>query len=166
MLDSRVLVLNQNYEPASICSARKAIVLLFKEKAEMVEHNHLTVKSTSIEIALPSIVRLSRFVNVNKRKVMLNRQNILRRDKYKCQYCGRNQLPLTIDHVIPKRRGGKDTWENLVCACSKCNSKKANHTPNEAGMPLLSLPKKPGRLFLIQSQAEENDARWKPYLFL
>lgn len=166
MLDSRVLILNQNYEPISVCSARKAIVMLFLNKVEMVEHNHYWVHSVNNAIRLPSIVRLSRMVKIPKRKIILNRKNVIKRDNYECQYCGSTDLPLTVDHIFPKNRGGKDTWENLTCACPDCNSRKGNRTPEEAGMSLRRIPRKPGYIFFIQQLVGVSDERWKPYLFM
>lgn len=166
MLDSRVLVLNQNYEPMSVCSAKRAIILLYLEKAEMIERNHAMVRSVSTKIPLPSIVRLSRMVHVPRKRVLLNRKNILKRDHHKCQYCGSKDGPFTVDHVLPKDRSGQDTWENLVCACVACNTKKRNRTPREAGMRLIRDPRKPGYLFFIQHLVGIPDDRWKPYLFM
>jgi 5-methylcytosine-specific restriction endonuclease McrA len=166
MLESRVLVLNQNYEPTSVCSARRAIVLLYLEKAEMVERNHELVRSVNRAVPLPSIVRLSRLIHVPRKRILLTRRNIIKRDNHRCQYCGLTTGPVTVDHVIPKDRGGKDTWENLVCACMRCNTKKRNRTPREAGMKLLRQPRKPGYLFFIQHLVGVPDDRWKPYLFM
>ena len=166
MLNSRVLVLNQNYEPMSVCSAKRAIVLLYLEKAEMIEHNHDWIRSVNASMPLPSIVRLIRLINVPRKRVLLNRKNILKRDGYQCQYCGVREGPITVDHVVPRDKGGQDTWENLVCACVGCNTKKSNRTPREAGMVLLRKPKKPGYLFFIQHLIGVPDDRWKPYLFM
>lgn len=166
MLDSRVLVLNQNYEPMCVCSARRAVVLLYLEKAELIERNHAVVRSVNISFPLPSIVRLSRFISVRRKRILLTRKNIIKRDNHKCQYCGSKEGFVTVDHVLPRDRGGKDTWENLVCACMKCNSRKRNRTPEEARMPLSRKPKKPGYLFFIQHLIGVPDERWKPYLFM
>jgi 5-methylcytosine-specific restriction endonuclease McrA len=166
MLDARVLVLNQNYMPMSVCSARRAVVLLYMDKAEIVERNHGVVRSVNQELPLPSIVRLSRMVHVPRKRVLLSRKNIIKRDNHQCQYCGTREGPVTVDHVVPRNRGGKDTWENLVCACMKCNSKKGNRTPKESGMILKRRPRKPGYLFFIQHLGSVSDDRWKPYLFM
>ncbi len=166
MLETRVLVLNQNYEPMSICSARRAIILLYLDKAEIIERNHELVRSVSTSIPLPSIVRLSRLVRVPRKRILLTRKNIIKRDNHQCQYCGSTEGPFTVDHIVPKDRGGQDTWENLVCACVKCNTKKRNRTPKEAGMILLKKPRKPGYLFFIQHLVGIPDERWKPYLFM
>jgi 5-methylcytosine-specific restriction endonuclease McrA len=166
MLTERVLVLNQNYEPMSVCSARKAIILLYLGKAEMVEKDHSWIHSVNGRMPLPSIVRLIRLVNSPRRRIMLNRKNIMRRDGFQCQYCGTKVAEFTLDHVIPRNRGGKDTWENLVCACMACNCKKGNRTPCEAHMPLSREPRKPGYLFFVRAMAGNPDDKWKPYLFM
>ncbi|MFH1940579.1 MAG: HNH endonuclease [bacterium] len=166
MLNSRVLVLNQNYEPMSVCSAKRAIVLLYLQKAEMIERNHEMVRSVSTSIPLPSIVRLSRMIHVPRKRILLNRKNIIKRDNHRCQYCSTTEGPVTVDHVVPKDHGGQDTWENLVCACMECNTEKRNRTPKEAGMSLLKKPRKPGYLFFIQHLIGIPDERWKPYLFM
>ena len=166
MLDSRVLVLNQNYEPMSVCSARRAIVMLYLEKAEMIERNHEVVRSVSMTMHLPSIVRLGRLIQTPRMRILLNRKNIVKRDGHQCQYCGTTEGQITVDHIIPRDRGGQDTWDNLVCACMRCNTKKGNRTPREAGMKLLRQPKKPGYPFFIQQLVGIPDERWKPYLFL
>ena len=165
-LNRGVLLLNQNYEPMSVTSARKAIVLIYLGKAEIIErHNHM-IHSVSLAIPLPSIVRLVRFIHVPRKRIVLTRRNILKRDGSRCQYCNSTRIPVTVDHVIPKVRGGGDTWENLVCACVKCNTKKGDRTPEEAGMKLIRHPRKPNNLFFIQHFIGIRDDRWKPYLFM
>ena len=166
MLDARVLLLNQNYEPMSVCSARKAIVLLYLGKAEMVEKDSGWIHSVNTCMPIPSIVRLIRLIKAPRRRVLLTRKNILRRDGHQCQYCGTRDAQFTIDHVMPRKRGGGDSWENLVCACEKCNCKKGNHTPQEARMPLFREPKKPGYHFFLRSLIGIPDEKWKPYLVL
>lgn len=162
-----VLVLNQNYEPLSVCSAQRAIVLLYLQKVQMVEkYAGCSFHSVSMEMVCPSVIRLHSYVHKPYKKVMLNRKNILRRDHHTCQYCGRNNRPMTIDHIIPKSFGGKDTWSNLVCACVACNAKKGNRTPEEAGMKLLKAPRKPSHLFFLQNSFGRPHHTWKPYLFL
>ncbi|HDQ44270.1 MAG TPA: HNH endonuclease [bacterium] len=166
MLGTRVLVLNQNYQPLSVCSAQKAIVLLYLGKAEMIEHNHDIVHSVSAAMPLPSIVRLNWLIKRPHRRILLTRKNIIKRDMHTCQYCGRREGALTVDHVIPRTRGGPETWENLVCACLACNGKKGNRTPKEAELSLLSHPRKPGYLFFVQHLVGIPDERWKQYLYL
>jgi 5-methylcytosine-specific restriction endonuclease McrA len=114
----------------------------------------------------PSIIRLSHYINVPYKKVVLTRRNILRRDAYKCAYCGRADLPLTIDHIVPKAKGGLDSWENLICACTSCNNKKGDRTPDEAQMPLRIKPFKPSHIMFIKTVVGKLDDNWKPYLYL
>ncbi len=167
VLKTQVLVLNQNYEPMTITNVKKAIVLVYLGKAELVEkYDSLVVRSITISLPLPSIVRLTRYISVPRKRIVLSRKNIIKRDAHSCQYCGNSSGPITVDHVIPKGRGGEDSWENLVCACTKCNNKKGNRTPEEAGMNLLKRPLKPSHLFFIRYFIGKLDHRWKPYLFM
>jgi 5-methylcytosine-specific restriction endonuclease McrA len=166
-MNAKVLILNQNYEPMSIINVRKAIVLLYLGKAELIEANDsLRVRSVSVTMPFPSIVRLGVYIRVPYKKIILSRKNILRRDAHKCQYCGRSDLTLTVDHVIPISRGGEDTWENLVCACVTCNNKKGDRTPEEALMPLRRKPMRPNHVTFIRHFVGSLDERWKPYLFM
>ncbi|ACF13956.1 HNH endonuclease [Chloroherpeton thalassium ATCC 35110] len=166
-MKSRVLVLNQSYEPMSVCDAKKAIVLVFAGKAQMVAtYPDQSIRAVSVEFPLPSVVRLNFYVAVPFKRIMLNRKNILRRDNFECQYCGRTDLPLTIDHIVPKSQGGGDTWNNLVTACTKCNNKKANRTPEQAGMPLRSTPVRPSHVMFMQQYVGTVFEEWKPYLYM
>ncbi|MBD2329111.1 HNH endonuclease [Alkalinema sp. FACHB-956] len=137
---SKVLVLNASYEPLNITSWRRAIVLLLKGKAEQLEHNG---KYVYADFPLPSVIRLRQYVRVPYTEIALTRKNLLHRDGHSCQYCGYSGDDLTLDHVIPRSRGGQDTWENIAVACVRCNVKKGNRTPKEAGMSLLKKPHKP-----------------------
>lgn len=166
MLHSQVLVLNQNYEPMAITNVKKAIVLIYLGKAEIIEKNDGYIHSVSVSYPLPSIVRLTRYINVPRKRIILSRKNIIKRDNHQYQYCGIRSGPVTIDHVIPKVRGGEDTWENLVCACVKCNNKKGNRIPEEAGMKLARKPQRPSYIFFIRYFISTIDHRWKPYLYM
>lgn len=165
-MNRMVLVLNQSYEPISVCNAKKAIILLYLGKAELVEHLDDAVKSVSTSFPFPSVVRLHMYIYRPHMPVILNRKNIIRRDNATCQYCGKKHLPMTVDHIVPKQFGGKDTWENLVCACMRCNSRKGNQTPEQAEMPLLKKPQRPSQLFYLQFHIEKPLKQWLPYLFL
>jgi 5-methylcytosine-specific restriction endonuclease McrA len=125
-----------------------------------------SLKTVSDVYPWPSVIRLSRFVNVPYKKVILSRKNVLRRDGYRCGYCGRGDLPLTVDHIIPKAKGGTDSWENLVCACTFCNNRKGDRTPEEALMPLHIVPFKPSHIMFIKNVVGKLDENWKPYLYL
>jgi 5-methylcytosine-specific restriction endonuclease McrA len=167
LLNQNVLVLNQNYEPLSVCSARRAFLLLFLDKAEMIEtHDGAKIRSILKSFPLPSVVRLGRYIKAPRKRVILTRKNILIRDDYTCCYCGSKKGPMTVDHVVPKNKGGEDTWENLVCACDKCNNKKGDRAPKPAGLNLLRKPTRPNHITYIQRFIGITDDRWKPYLFM
>ena len=160
-------MLNQSYEALSICTVKKALVLLILSKAELVSADHKKkIKSLRSDFPWPSVIRLKKYISIPYKQVILTRRNILKRDNYKCAYCGRGDLPLTVDHVIPKARGGKDTWENLVCACTKCNNHKGNRTPVEAELKLLQKPYVPNHILFIKNTVGKVDENWKPYLFV
>lgn len=161
------MVLNNNYEPLSVCNVRKATILLLLGKAELIEKRAAKViRSVSREFPFPSIVRLSHYVKVPYKRVILSRKNILRRDKNRCQYCGIASSDLTIDHVLPKSRFGEDTWENLVTACVDCNNTKGDRTPDEAKMNLVRRPIRPNHVIFIKHFVESVEDCWKPYLFM
>jgi 5-methylcytosine-specific restriction endonuclease McrA len=160
---SKVLVLNASYEPLNITSWRRAIVLLLKGKAEQLEHNG---KYVYCDLPLPSVIRLRHYVKVPYKEITLTRRNILERDRHTCQYCSYRGERLTLDHVIPRSRGGGDNWENLVTACVPCNVKKGNRTPKEANMTLLTQPRQPYSSLIFEiikhTQGERNQ-EWKKY---
>jgi 5-methylcytosine-specific restriction endonuclease McrA len=136
-LNSKVLVLNQSYEPLSVCTIRKAVVLIYLGKAEtVINDDRKALHSIKSSYPWPSVIRISRFVKLPYKKVVLTRKNILRRDSFKCAYCGRSDVALTVDHVYPRARGGGETWENLITACTICNNRKGDRTPEEANMNL------------------------------
>jgi 5-methylcytosine-specific restriction endonuclease McrA len=167
LINRHVLMLNQNYEPLTVCSARRAIVLLFQGKAEMIESaDGLKLRTVTSEYALPSIVRLWQYKKVPYKRIMLTRKNVLTRDNHQCQYCGATRGPMTVDHILPRTMGGADTWENMVCACVRCNNKKGNRTPERAGMALLKRASRPTHIDFIQRYIGVADHRWRPYLFM
>jgi 5-methylcytosine-specific restriction endonuclease McrA len=143
------------------------MVLIYLGKAELVvDDKRKALRTVSHTFPWPSIIRLSFFVRVPYKKVVLTRKNILRRDGFKCAYCGRSDLPLTIDHIVPRARGGSDSWENLVCACTACNNRKGDRTPWEARMDMLYKPFKPSHIMFIKNVVGKLDENWKPYLYL
>lgn len=166
-LSGNVLVLNQGYEPISVCSVKKAFMLMYLSKAELVEHRSgVTIKSMRTAYPFPSVIRLQSYIRVPYKRVELSRKNIMRRDSFRCQYCGSHSHPLTLDHVIPKSRGGGDVWENLVAACIPCNNRKGSRTPEEAGLRLLSTPRKPNHIVYLSHFMGKVDEPWKQYLFI
>ncbi len=133
MFNSPVLVLNQSYEPLNVCRVRRAIVLIYQEKAEMLENGAGFIHTVNRDFPIPSVIRLATMARRPYRADRrMTRLEIFRRDKFTCQYCGREFRQLTLDHVIPRSRGGQHTWENVVSACASCNRKKAGRTPNES----------------------------------
>ena len=166
MINLPVLVLNQNYEPLNICRARRAVVLLYRGKAEMLEDGSGFIHSTSYSFALPSVIRLAYMIKRPRLEIKLTRFEVFNRDQYTCQYCGKQTRQLTLDHVIPRYRGGEHTWENVVSACISCNRRKAGKTLPEAGMKLIRLPSPPkdGIPFYIPHHYLQTQQQWKKYL--
>lgn len=159
-------MLNQSYEPISICSAKKAQLLLYLTKAEMVaKSDGRVIRTVQKNYPLPSVIKLSRYLRLPYKRVELSRRNILRRDSHTCQYCG-SHSELTVDHVIPKSRAGSDSWENLITACRKCNNKKGNRTPEEAKMPMRKKPEKPHYILFFKQTAGNVEDSWRPFLFM
>lgn len=164
-LGGHVLVLNQDYQALSVCSVERAMVLVWLRKAEMVEvRDDRALRSVRARFPWPSVVRLKGYVRVPYRRVLLTRRNVLRRDGHRCQYCGATDR-LTLDHVLPRSRGGPDTWENLVAACVPCNNRKGNKTPDEAGMALARPPFRPSHVMYMRDFLGQDQDDWKPYLF-
>lgn len=165
-MNGHVLVLNQDYQPLSVCGVRKSLMLLCLEKAEMLHPlADRKIHTVSSQFDFPSVIRLRRYARIPFKTIVLSRKNILKRDGNRCQYCGTSE-DLTIDHVLPRSRGGKDTWENLVAACNRCNHKKGGHTPKEAGMPLKREPFRPHHILFLQEFVGNVDEQWRPYLYL
>ena len=165
-MNGHVLVLNNDYCALTTCSVERAMVLVFLKKADLVESvPDRFVRSPTKRFPWPSIVRLSAYVRVHGRRIMISRKNILRRDRFRCQYCGSRER-LTVDHILPRSRGGRDTWENLVAACTPCNNQKGNRMPEEAGMNLARKPFPPSHVMFIRDHVGASNDTWKPYLFL
>lgn len=138
-----VLVLNQNYEPLNVCNARRAIVLVDVGKAEVLEVDGLVFRSPSRTVRVPSVIRLHRLIKRPRPRVRLTRREVFARDHHTCQYCGTGTKELTVDHVVPRHRGGSHTWENVVSACRTCNHRKGGRTLEEANMALRRAPFEP-----------------------
>jgi 5-methylcytosine-specific restriction endonuclease McrA len=172
-LDQQVLVLNRLWQAVNVCSARRALALLFEGHAQVVfdapDGSFATysfgewkdfsqqaphpecIRTVSFRIRVPRVILLLMFDRLPKKEVKFTRHNIFERDKDTCQYCGRTfeRRDLNLDHVIPRDRGGPTTWENIVCSCIECNTRKSNRTPHEARMSLIRKPKRP---------------RWRPFV--
>lgn len=165
-MDSNVLVLNQDYQPLSICSVQRSMKLLFLEKAELL-HDDPGRKIRTVDnfYIFPSVIRLRRYIHLPYSRIVLSRRNIMKRDRHECQYCNARS-DLTLDHIMPRSRGGGDSWENLVTACNKCNVKKGNHTPEEARMPLRRKPYRPVHITFFRDILGGVQEDWKPYLYM
>ncbi len=165
-MNTQVLLLNQSYEPLQICNMRRAIILIFLGKAHSVEQYDDEIRSVSYSMQMPAVIRIYNYINLPRNSIVLTRKNILKRDSLSCQYCGTKSSPLTVDHITPKVKGGKDSWENLTTACVSCNNKKGNRTLREANLKLLSKPRVPSRITFIQRFVRTPIKEWRPYLFM
>ena len=192
-LSSSVLMLNRLYMAVRVISAKRALSLLYRNLVEVVAadngaysaydfdswvevsvarqtfepHAHDWIRTVHFQIAVPRVVRLLEYDRLPKSNVKLNRRNLFARDRNRCQYCGR-RFPtpeLSIDHIVPRSQGGKNTWENIVCACVKCNTKKGGRTPEQAHMRLISKPVRPKRSPVLTIKlSDQRYASWKQFL--
>ena len=164
-----VLVLNATFEPINVTAVRRAMVLLLKGVAQAEELNHHEVHSTSRAIKVPSVIRLLAYRHIPQQTRALSRKNILLRDRNTCQFCCRvfPASELTLDHVVPRSRGGHSSWENLVACCYQCNNRKGDRTPEEAGIKLARRPR-PFTLYTSRQLMRligHRDEKWRKYLF-
>jgi 5-methylcytosine-specific restriction endonuclease McrA len=167
-MTSSVLVLNATYEPLSVVSVKRAVILLLKEKAEIIEAAQSYIRSERKALPVPLVIRLVYYVRIPHRlSLPVSRRSVLARDYYTCQYCGAQpgRKDLTIDHVIPRSRGGKTMWENLVTACQACNSRKGDRTPEEANMRLPARPKRPRYVALVLLEGAATKEVWEKYIW-
>ncbi len=160
-----MLVLNATYEPINVCTVRRAVVLLLKEKAEIVEHAGWELHSASRTVSRPMVIRLVTYVRIprdtHRRKI--TRRAVFARDDWTCQYCGA-RANLTVDHVIPRSKGGGSSWDNIVASCAPCNRRKGDALPRQVGMRLLKQPRTPNPRVFIQVASPTIPASWKAYL--
>ncbi len=160
-----VLVLNANFEPINVCSTRRAIGLILSGKAAMVVNGRGYIHTIRELLPRPSVIRLEQMIHRPHPRVKLTRREVFRRDNYTCQYCGRRDLPLTVDHVQPKHMGGEHVWTNVVAACPACNHRKGGRKLEEAHMALLHVPKEPpaSAAYLYGRQTDDN-SEWEVYI--
>ena len=169
VLQEPVLVLNATFEPINVTAVRRALVLMLKGVAQAEELNHHEVHSAANAVPVPSVIRLLSYRHIPQQTRALSRKNILLRDRNTCQFCGRvfPASELTLDHVMPRSRGGHSSWENLVACCYQCNNRKGDRTPEEAGLHLVKRP----RPFTLHTSRQlmrligRQDAKWRKYLF-
>jgi 5-methylcytosine-specific restriction endonuclease McrA len=168
-----VLLLNASYEPLAVIPQRRALLLMLRDRVDAATEDVVTVSGVSNVLRIPTVVRLRRYINVPRRGARWSRRGVLQRDGYRCIYCGiqagRSQrggvltkTDFTVDHIIPRSRGGQNTWGNTACACPVCNHRKGNRTPHEAGMTLCWEPKTPRVGYLVASG--QIPAAWRIYL--
>lgn len=159
-----VLVLNQDYSPLTVCSVQRAFMLMFLNKAELLSASKgKKLRSISTTFPFPSVIKINRYINIPYKGVVMTRHNIFKRDEGKCQYCGSSKK-LTIDHVIPKSKGGKSTWKNLVTACHACNSKKGDSTLEQLSMKLEKSPTKPSYASFLRLSNRAFKEDWARFL--
>jgi 5-methylcytosine-specific restriction endonuclease McrA len=159
----RALVLNATFEPLGIVSTRRALLLVLATKAELIHATQKLFRSERAALPEPSIVRLARYVRVpHDRTVAVNRRTVFARDSHRCQYCG--SAAESIDHVVPKSRGGLHAWDNVVAACRRCNTRKEDHLPNEAGLVLRRHPVAPRQRVWLLASTGATPEEWVPYL--
>jgi 5-methylcytosine-specific restriction endonuclease McrA len=163
---SRVLVLNATFEPINVCTVRRAAVLVLKSKAEVLERSDAMLRSERMSMDRPTVIRLVTYVRIprdaHRRKI--TRKAVLARDSWTCQYCGTSKPGLTVDHVIPRSRGGKSVWENIVASCASCNRRKGNRLPREVKMHPRKNPRAPGPTVFIRIAAPTIPPAWQQYL--
>lgn len=187
-LNTNVLVLNRLWQAVNLCSVRRAFTLLYQGHAQVVHadsgifhtlnfdqwqerstdyEGRDVVNTVSFRVKMPKVILLMMFDRLPSKEVKFTRHNVFERDNYTCQYCSRRleTSRLNLDHVVPRERGGLTTWENIVCSCIECNSRKSNRTPGEANMKLLRKPKRPKwRPFLHVSHSAKSDEAWSHFL--
>ena len=160
-----MLVLNATFEPINVCTVRRAVVLLLKEKAEVIERSDWLLHSATQTMSRPMVIRLVTYVHIprdtHRRKI--TRRAVFARDNWTCQYCGARSN-LTVDHVVPRSKGGSSNWENIVASCAPCNRRKGNALPRQAGMRLLKQPKTPNPNVFIHVASPTIPAAWRAYL--
>ena len=164
LIQAPVLVLNQNYQPLNVCNVRRALVLLDREKAELMENGRGYVHTVSQPFQAPSVIRLYHMVKRPLVRRRLSRRAIFVRDRNTCQYCGTESKNLTLDHILPRSRGGKHEWGNVISACKRCNHRKAGRTPSEASMALLNEPTvpRPNPFYMFEQRTLLDE--WRPFI--
>ena len=159
-----VLVLNQDFSPISVCSVQRAFLLVFLNKAELLsDKENLKLRSVNQEFPFPSVIRILNYAHIPYKGVVLTRHNIFKRDAFLCQYCG-DSKDLTLDHLIPRSKGGKSTWTNLVTACKTCNARKGDFHPEEVGLKLVRKPIRPTYVMFLRATSTQIREDWLPFL--
>ena len=162
----RVLVLNASYEPVNVCTVRRAAVLLLKRRAEVLEAADWALHAENLTLPHPVVIRLTTYVRIprdaHSRKI--TRRAVFARDHWSCQYCGVERSTLTVDHVIPRSKGGSSSWDNIVTCCVPCNRRKGDRLPRQAGMHPRKKPAAPNPTIFVHVTTPRIPAAWQPYL--
>ena len=161
----KVLLLNYSYEPIMAVSVKKALIMHILNKADIVEKSNNSIRSLYLTIPIPYVIKLRKYLYLKPMPLALTRKNVFKRDDGICQYCGSNTSSMTIDHIIPRDKGGKDSWTNLVTACKKCNVYKGNYLLRERNMQLTKKPVQPSYLFHLQKYKYKHPT-WNQYIYL
>lgn len=164
-ISARVLVLNAGYEPINVCTVRRAVVLLLKERAEVLEQYDRCLRSENVTISQPAVIRLVNYVRLPRRHFhrRITRRAVFARDQWSCQYCGSGGA-LTVDHVIPRSKGGQTTWDNIVTSCAGCNRRKGDRLPKQVGMHPREAPRPPNSTIFIHVASPTIPAPWQQYI--
>jgi 5-methylcytosine-specific restriction endonuclease McrA len=162
----RVLVLNASYEPINVCTIRRAAVLILKARAEIVERHERELHSENLTIPRPAVIRLVTYVRIPRdaHSRRITRRAIFARDRWTCQYCGSGRTSLTIDHVVPRSKGGVSSWDNIVTCCAPCNRRKGDRLPKQAGMQPRQKPRVPGPSIFVHVAVPRVPEVWQQYL--
>ena len=180
-LNKRALVLNKVWNPIQLTDVKNALILLFKGSAKVIctetfqpyafddwlnvpPNGNGFIQTARLRISVPEVILLSTYDKIPMLNPLFSKRNVLKRDKYTCQYCGAQTKDLTIDHVLPKSRGGQTSWENVATACQPCNHKKADKTPEEAGLILKRVPAKPQLDVMTVLRKSASNPSWKKFL--
>jgi 5-methylcytosine-specific restriction endonuclease McrA len=162
----RVLVLNASYEPINVCTVRRAAVLVLKQRAEILERSDWSLHAETFTLPRPVVIRLITYVKVprdaHRRKI--TRRAVFARDRWECQYCGHSRSSLTVDHVVPRSKGGGSTWDNIVTCCAPCNRRKGDRLPGQANMRPRHAPSPPSSTIFVHVAAPTIPAAWEQYL--
>lgn len=166
-MNNAVLVLNQNYEALNVCDVRRALVLILGGKADILEQRTQYLHTTSRVFHVPSVIRLRAFVRRPRPRVKLSRREIFIRDRFTCQYCGCLEKDLTVDHIVPRSRGGRHEWTNVVTSCKACNHRKGSKSVQDARMELhtIACEPRPGAYYTIERRLDlRHQPDWLKYL--
>jgi len=166
-MNQEVLVLNSDFEPLNVCHVRRALTMIYLGKADVLHAHDSDIALVEGALPSPSVVKLRHHVRRPLPELKLSRRTVFARDEYMCQYCGQTAKDLTIDHVLPKRHGGKTVWENVVCSCRRCNMKKSDKLLSQTGMKLMNAPRRPRYvpyISLTKYLAGRKNEIWRDYL--